>query len=238
MATIAPALCWTQVPPAVLNGHGLQPYRPEQIRSLFDGAERPDAQFRHKTAYARQLRVDVFQSEANAVHQPHQPDDEIVLVLDGALILTTDATGEGLRIAAGEAVLIPQGWAGVYRTQPSGRWFRELTIAPHDGFASPRRASSGGGLPEAITLYGGPGRREVHRGRYAVAIEYLPGDCEWTVRAVRDEIAVVVAGSLTLTSEDERETFGPGSVVALPMGFRGAAEASGGYRALTAYWLG
>lgn len=238
MATIAPALCWTQVPPAILDGEGLQPYRPGEIDALFDRAERPGAQSRHKIAYERQFLIDVVEHEANTVHQSHKPGDEIILVRDGALTLTTEATGEELRVAEGEAVLIPQGWAGLYRAQPRGRRFRALAIVPHDYFDPARRARPSGGAPEAITLHDGPGRREVHRGRYAVATEYLPGDCEWTVRAVRDEVTVVLAGQLTLTTEDERESFGPGSVVALPMGFRGAAEASGGYRALTAYWLG
>ncbi|MFT4028100.1 MAG: cupin domain-containing protein [Novosphingobium sp.] len=238
MATIAPALRWTEVPPAVLQGEGLEPYRPGEIGILCSGAGLGGEEPRHLIAYAGQFLVDVAQVAGDAVPRRHQSADEVVLVLGGTLVLTTEETGHELRIDAGEAVLIPQGWAGLCRALPAGRWYRQVGIVPHDYFDSACDALPSGRAPQPITLHDGPGRREVHRGRYAVATEYLPGACEWTVRAVRDEIVAVIDGTLTLQAEDGRETFGPGQLVALPMGFTGAAEASAGYRALTAYWLG
>src|SRR3546814_11473259 len=73
-----------------------------------------------------QVIVDIVEIDANAVHQPSKPGDEVVVVLNGILRLTTDADGDVQDILAGEAVLIPAGWAGLYRVIGERGRFREL----------------------------------------------------------------------------------------------------------------
>src|SRR3546814_8925847 len=81
-----------------------------------------------------QFIVDIVEIDANAVHQPSKPGDEVVVVLNGILRLTTDADGDVQDILAGEAVLIPAGWAGLYRVIGERGRFRELASVPHDYF--------------------------------------------------------------------------------------------------------
>src|SRR5580700_1810712 len=100
---------WVEVPATALKGQGLRPYQAGEITSLFDWAENPQGASRHLMPHRSQFIVDIVQIEANAVHQPSKPGDEIVLVLNGALELTDDADKKVQRFTAGKMVLIPSG---------------------------------------------------------------------------------------------------------------------------------
>jgi len=86
-------MSWIQVSPAALKGEGLEPYVPGEITNLFDWAENPAGSSAHLIAYRGRFLVDIVTIEANAVHQPSKPGDEIVIVLEGTLQLTDDTDG-------------------------------------------------------------------------------------------------------------------------------------------------
>lgn len=97
------------------------------IRNLFDWAEDVTAGSAHLMPHRGQFIVDVVAIESNAVHQPSKPGDELVVVLNGILTLTDDSDRKEQIIRAGEMVLIPAGWAGLYRVQAENGVFREST---------------------------------------------------------------------------------------------------------------
>src|ERR1700761_6283428 len=115
-----PAPCWIEMPADAMRGKGLETYVAGEITSLFDWAENPQGRSWHRMPYRSQFILDIVKIEANCVHQPKKPGDEIVAVLNGVLELTDDGSGEVQRFAKGECVLIPQGWAGLYRVIPDG----------------------------------------------------------------------------------------------------------------------
>src|SRR5580765_8101099 len=101
------AVKWIQVPPLSLKGEGLSPYPEGGTATLMDWVENENAGSVHLMPYAGQFLVDVVEIEPNAVHQPSKPGDEIVVVLNGTLSLTTDASKNEQIFEAGEMVLIP-----------------------------------------------------------------------------------------------------------------------------------
>jgi uncharacterized cupin superfamily protein len=230
---------WIEVPQGVLTTDPLQPYRPGEIDGLFDWAENPQGGSTHVIAHRGRLIVDVVEVEENAVHQVSKPGDEIVTVLNGTLELTTDHDQRLDIIEKGETVLIPAGWAGIYRCKPgNGRHFRELAIVPANyfepGVAPPPQEVH----PRKLDLGDrGNMKTTLHRNRYAVELECIGQAAGSTIAASPEAVVQILSGTLSLATEDKNAEFRPGSVVALPEGFAGEARVSDGYRALIARWV-
>jgi uncharacterized cupin superfamily protein len=226
---------WIALPAQLLAGEGLEPYPPGDIGGLFDWAENPDAKSTHAMPHAGDLLVDIVSTEANAVHQPSKPDDEVVMVLGGVLELTDDGTGIVQRFAKGEIVLIPKGWAGIYRCIPAQRDFLELAIVPRDYF-EPAAPDPSGASPRRIAMPA-EGTQEFHRGRFAVDAQGNGTAWKAPFEQTADEVILIEQGTLTLMAESAAATFGPGSVVIMPKGLTGIGETSADYRAIAINWL-
>lgn len=216
--------------PAVLRGEGLEPYEPDALAGLFDWAEDPSAGSRHCMAHMGHFLVDVVEIEANAVHQPNKPGDEIVAVLQGRLTLTDDGGGALLVIPAGSFVLIPEGWAGLYRVEPGQGCFRELAIVPHDYFDGGRTAPPSGGSPRLLAV---DGEGELHRGRYSVEVQHLPEGGPLRRDDLAEEVVIVVAGGIRFD-----DTIAAGGVLVIPDGSAIQPLADPGTRLLRARWIG
>lgn len=230
---------WIEVPPGALKSDILQPYEPGEIGGLFDWAENPQGGSTHVIPHRAKLIVDVVEVEANAVHQISKPGDEIVTVLAGTLELTTDHDKRVDVIETGETVLIPAGWAGIYRCKPAGdRHFRELAIVPGNYFEPGVAPPPGEVHPRKLDLEATiEGRTTLFRGRYTVELESIARAARGPITASPEEVIQVLSGTLTLDASAETTAFGPGGVVILPEGFAGEAAVSDGYRALIARWV-
>jgi uncharacterized cupin superfamily protein len=229
---------WIEVPPDALMGAGLSPYREGEIRNLFDWAENVTGRSVHRMPHRGQFIVDVVAFETNAVHQPSKPGDEIVLVLKGTLTLTDDSDRKQQVFQAGEMVLIPAGWAGIYRVHSADGFFHELAIVPGDYF-DPGAAPPPSGLsPRRLILPTSTGRHELHRNRYVLELHNVDQPSDWTISEATDEVIQVLAGTLTLEAPDRTGSFKAGSVLVIPRGFSGRARVQPGYRGLHARWIG
>lgn len=227
---------WVDVSPRVLAPERFVPYGPGEIDGLFDWGENPNGKSAHCSPYRGQLIIDVVKFDPNAVHQPHKPGDEIVVVLNGTLHLTTDATGETLVINQGERVLIPSGWAGIYRVSSNNGPFAEFTIVPGDYFDKNVAPPPNRETPRRIDPPQREGVQEIHKGRYTVHAERWGQRRFWSIQTEGDEVIQVLDGTLVLTSGEANAAFGAGDVVVLPKGFVGQATATAGYAALIARW--
>src|SRR5579862_6433020 len=198
---------WIQVPVRALAGEGLSPYREGEIRNLFDWAENRDGGSVHLMPHRGQFIVDVVGIETNAIHQPSKPGDELVVVLEGVLTLTNDADGVEQAFRSGEMVLIPAGWAGIYRVQSRNGLFRELAIVPGNYF-DPSAAPPPSGLsPRRLELPVASGGHELHRNRYVLQVQNVPQASNWPISASADEVIRVLAGTLTITAAGETASF-------------------------------
>jgi uncharacterized cupin superfamily protein len=231
------AVKWTELPASWQNGEGMVPYDGETVHML-DWVENMQGRSAHLFAHMGQLIVDVVEIEPNAVHQIGKPGDEIVVVVNGTLQLTTDATKVEQTFHAGEMVMFRAGWCGIYRVMSDTGPFRELAIVPHDYFDSSRPLPVSGETPQKIELPAVTGTQELFRNTYLVESEHLDQGRSWRIDARADEVIQVLAGKLTLRAAGEVGSFRSGSVVILPNGFVGEATATPGYRALTARWNG
>jgi uncharacterized cupin superfamily protein len=228
---------WIEIPSAALDGEGLAPYVAGEITNLFDWAENPTAGSAHLLAHRGRFLVDIVSIDANAVHQPSKPGDEIVVVLDGQLQLTDDSDGRQQIFGIGETVLIPAGWAGLYRVIPGDRSFRELAIVPHDYFdealVSPPSDRSPCRLDAPMTT----GQYELHHGRYSVTA-LVGGTSRHPVDVPSEMVVRIVSGKLTLLSDGRAAEYREGAVLVLPQGLVAEAMTSDDYRALVARWIG
>jgi uncharacterized cupin superfamily protein len=228
---------WVEVPANAMRGQGLRPYEPGEITSLFDWAENPQGGSSHLMPHRSQFIVDIVKIEANCVHQPSKPGDEIVAVLNGVLELTDDVSREVRRFPAGELVLIPLGWAGLYRVIPDGDDFLELALVPGNYFDVADTRAPTGARPRALDVPARSGTHELHRGRYAIEAVVGSTPVTFDYRAQRDEVVYVRGGRLEISVVDRSGLFEAGSVVVLPKGFSGQIAQSADYRALVARWL-
>jgi uncharacterized cupin superfamily protein len=229
-------MSWIEVSPAALDGEGLAPYVAGEITNLFDWAENPAGSSAHLMAHRGRFLVDIVSIEANAVHQPSKPGDEIVVVLEGTLQLTDDSDGREQNFAAGDAVLIPAGWAGLYRVIPGDRPFRELAIVPHDYFDEAAAPPPSGLSPRRLDPPPTAGPHELHRGRYSVTA-FTGGTSRHPIEAPSEMIVRIVSGTLTLLGDGRAAEFRRGAVLVLPEGLVGEAVTSDDYCALIARWL-
>lgn len=231
------AVKWVQAPPGAFKGEGLSPYAGEMAH-LVDWAEDPGGRSAHLFAYYGQFVVDIVEIEPNAVHQPGKPGDEIVVVTNGMLSVTTDSTGVEQTFTAGEMVLFPAGWAGIYRVTSDDGRFRELAITPRSYFDPSHVTPPSQEAPRRLDLPSAQGKHLLHRNTYLVEAENIDRAAAWSIAAEADEVIQVLAGELTLSAAGDIASFGPGGVVALPKGFVGEAATTPGYRALNARWIG
>jgi uncharacterized cupin superfamily protein len=229
------AIKWVEVPPSWQRGEGLVPYAGETAHML-DWVENMHGRSAHLFPHVGQLIVDVVEIEPNAVHQLGKAGDEIVVVVNGALNLITDATKVEQTFKAGEMVMFRAGWSGIYRVMSEAGPFRELAIVPHDYFDASRPAPVSRETPGRIEPPLAIGKHELYRNTYIVEAENIDRAGDWSIAASSDEVIQVLAGGLTLRAAGDSAAFGPGSVVILPKGFIGEASATAGYRAVTARW--
>jgi quercetin dioxygenase-like cupin family protein len=230
---------WVEVPPGALQGQGLAPYDFNASANLVDWVESmADAASVHLTPHCSDFVIDVVEIKPNAVHTPSKPGDEFLLVINGVLRLLTDSTKVEQVFKAGDMLMIPAGWHGVYRMESEAGWFRELAITPGDYFVASLIPPPNDRAPYRLDLPLANGKHEIFRGRYVLETENLDRVCSWAVTSAADQIIQVLAGTLILTRGGDSASFGPGSIVVLPRGFAGTAQSSPGYRALNARWLG
>jgi uncharacterized cupin superfamily protein len=228
---------WVEVPSGWQKSEGMIPYEGETAHML-DWVENMQGRSAHLFAHTGQLIVDVVEIEPNAVHQTGKPGDEIVVVINGALQLITDATKADQTFHAGEMVMFRAGWAGIYRVMSDDGPFRELAIVPRDYFDASRPLPVSAETPQKIELPTSPGKRELFRNTYVVESERVECAKAWAITTCADEVVQVLSGRLTLRAGAEEGAFGKGSVVILPKDFAGEATASPGYSAVTARWNG
>ncbi len=230
---------WVEVPPGALRGRGLAPYDFNASANLVDWVESmDDAASVHLTPYCSDFVIDVVEIKPNAVHTPSKPGDEFLLVVNGVLRLLTDSTKVEQVFRAGDMLMIPAGWHGIYRMEADVGWFREVAITPGDYFVASLIPPPNDRSPYPLKLPRASGRHEVFKGRYVLEAENIEHADFRSVTSSADQVIQVLAGTLTLTSDGESASFGPGSIVVLPRGFVGTAETVAGYRALNARWLG
>lgn len=229
---------WVEVPAEALKGQGLRPYYEGEISNLFDWAENPNGRSEHLMAHRQQMIVDIVQIDANAVHQPSKPGDEVVVVLNGILRLTDDGTGIEQEIHAREAVLIPAGWAGIYRVIPDNGPFLEMAMIPGDYFDEGVAPPPSGKSPRKLEFPTAPGVNELHRNRFSVEVVNCTMAGQWSDITKADEILLVLQGTITLEAEGDKAIIGKDGVVILPAGLTCEAAATADYRALLLRWIG
>lgn len=230
---------WLEVPPGALRGQGLAPYDFNASANLVDWVESmDDAQSVHLTPYCSDFVIDVVEIKPNAVHTPSKPGDEFLLVVNGVLRLLTDSTKVEQVFKAGDMLMIPAGWHGIYRMEADAGWFREVAITPGDYFVASLMPPPNDRSPYPLELPRANGKHEIFKGRYVLEAENIEQPARWAVTSSADQVIQVLAGALSLTAGGESASFGPGSIVVLPRGFSGTAQSVGGYRALNARWLG
>jgi quercetin dioxygenase-like cupin family protein len=230
---------WVEVPPCALSkGQGLAPYDFNSSANLVDWVESMEgAESVHLTPYCSDFVIDVVEIKPNAVHTPSKPGDEFLLVINGVLRLLTDSTNIEQVFKAGDMLMIPAGWHGIYRMESEVGWFREVAITPGDYFVPSLIPPPSDRSPCPLKLPVAAGKHEVFRGRYALEAENIEHAASWDVASSSDQVIQVLAGTLMLSSGGESASFGPGSIVVLPRGFVGTALNLPGYRALNARWL-
>jgi uncharacterized cupin superfamily protein len=236
---VGQSLKWVEVPPGALRGQGLAPYDFNASANLVDWVESiEDAASVHLTAYCSDFVIDVVEIKPNAVHTPSKPGDEFLLVINGVLRLVTDSTKVEQVFKAGDMLMIPAGWHGIYRMESPVGWFRELAITPGDYFVPDLIPPPNDRSPYLLEVPLTNGKREIFRGRYVLEAENIVQAGSWALTSTADQIIYVLAGALILVTGDDSASFGPGSFVVLPRGFVGTAKSLPGYRALNARWLG
>jgi uncharacterized cupin superfamily protein len=230
---------WVEVPPRALQGQGLAPIDFNASANLVDWVESmDDAQSLHLTPYCGDFVIDVVEIKPNAVHTPSKPGDEFLLVINGVLRLLTDSTKVEQVFKAGDMLMIPAGWHGIYRMESEVGWFRELAMTPGDYFVPSLIPPANDRSPYPLELPRASGKHEMFKGRYVLEAENIEQPRSWAVTSSSDQVIQVLAGTLMLTTGGESASFGPGSIVVLPRGFAGTARSLPGYRALNARWLG
>jgi uncharacterized cupin superfamily protein len=114
-----------QLDPEKLAGHGLSPAPPLPPEILLGG----DPAQRNHILHRGDFVVEVYESDAGKF-RVDLPYDEFIYILEGELILVSDA-GEEVLFAAGESLVLPRGWQGTWENP--GR-YRELVVVERRAF--------------------------------------------------------------------------------------------------------
>jgi hypothetical protein len=114
-------------------------------------------------------------------------------------------------------VLIPAGWAGVYRGVGNHASIIELAIVPFDSGVAPVPS---GRSPIRLEWPAAAGKYELCTRRYALEAETLDQAAAWHVAAKADEVILVVAGALTLSAEATGCPSAQGARLSCPRGLK------------------
>jgi uncharacterized cupin superfamily protein len=226
---------WIRVSDELLSGKGIdEPYNQQEMAQFIDWVENEDSTAQHKVPFLGQFMVDVVETSGNAVHLPNFPNDEFVYIVVGGLTLTSDLTKVDQTFYAGDRVLVPRGWAGVWRVHAGV--FREVATVPSNYFdvSSQAQAAPKGALPFIIDPPKTPGTHQLHNGAYIVEAQNAGREETRAIEQQSDEVVHILGGTLRLTAAGKTEIFRPGDIVIKPNGFKGDSYVTAGYRAVVA----
>jgi uncharacterized cupin superfamily protein len=226
---------WLRVTDELLSGRGINdPYNMEEMVQFTDWVEDTSVTAVHKVFYLGQFLIDIVQTSGNAVHLSNFPNDEFFLILVGGLTLTSDETKADQTFFAGDRVVVPKGWSGVWRVHAGV--FREIATVPSNYFdvSSKSQQPKKGALPFVVNPPKTAGTHQIHDGTYIVEAQNAAREETRSIDEKSDEVVQILGGTLTLKSGDQSEIFKPGDIVILPKGFRGESHVTAGYRALVA----
>jgi len=119
--------------PEKLAGKGLEEMPPWPAEAILEG----ESKHRRHIFYRGDIVVEVYEA-APAKFQIVAPYDEFIHILEGELILVSDA-GEQTEYSAGDWVMMPKGWSGTWENRGN---YRELIAAERKSWEA--SASSAG----------------------------------------------------------------------------------------------
>jgi uncharacterized cupin superfamily protein len=226
---------WLRVSDDLLHGKGLvDPYNMGSMEPFIDWVDNPEAQTIYKVLLRGELLVEIAETTNVAAHFPNFPNDELIYIIAGGITLTSDASKVDQSFYAGDRVMIPKGWAGIWRVHAGV--YRAIATVPANYFdiSSQQTAPPNGVSVFAIDPPKTLGTHQLHNGTYIVEAQNAFREETVPVALQSDEVIHVLGGTLTLNAADQSEMFNPGDVVVLPKGFEGESHATAGYRALIA----
>jgi len=113
-----------------LAGLGLEEFEPFPKEMVLSGQSNHSY---HTFFYGDEVVVEVYEAEpAKLKIDDPWPYDEFILVLSGKLVLT-DARGEVAEFVAGESLVVPKGFVGIWEMQGN---FRELVVIEKTAYES------------------------------------------------------------------------------------------------------
>jgi uncharacterized cupin superfamily protein len=232
-----PARAWLRISDALLSGIGIDdPYDMEENKELFEWADGETGPVKpmHKLFELGRLLIDVVQSNGTGVQLDNFPNDEFLTILVGGLTLTTNETKAEQCFYAGDSVLIPKGWSGLWRTHPG--MFREVAIVPVNFFdpAELKKPQAKGVRPRKVEMASPQGTTTIHDGTYRIESRKPEAEAADDLALAADEVVYIRRGNLTLADELGAETFKPGDFILLRKGAAAKVSHSAGYEALAA----
>ena len=231
------AATWHRISDELLSGIGIdEPYNMEENKELFEWAdgETGPKQPTHKGFSLGKFLIDVVQSNGTGVKLDNFPNDEFLTILVGGLTLTSNESKIEQTFYAGDSVLIPKGWAGLWRTHQGV--FREIAIVPSNFFdpAEQKKPQAKGVRPIKIEMAPDEGSKKLHDGTYVIESRKPRKEATTPLSLANEEVVYIRRGNLTLTDKGRSETFKPGDFLLLPKGFSAEAFNTSGYEALVA----
>jgi len=113
-----------------LAGLGLEEFEPFPKEIVLSGHSKHSY---HTFFSGEEVVVEVYEAEpAKLKIDDPWPYDEFILVLSGKLVLT-DARGEVAEFVAGESLVVPKGFVGIWEMQGN---FRELVVIEKTAYES------------------------------------------------------------------------------------------------------
>ena len=224
---------WLRVSDRLLSGNGLDgTFDMAKMGQFIDWVENKQSKAIYKAAYLGQLRVNVIETSGNAVHLPDFPNDELIYILVGGLTLTADSTKIDQTFYAGDRILVPKGWSGVWRVHAGV--YREIALTPSDYYDGKNQSRP---LPKSASVLvvdppNAPGTRLLYRGAYIVEAQNADGTETRSFAQQSDEVVHILRGTLTLRTANKSAIFKPGDIVIVPRGFTGESQVSAAYRAV------
>jgi len=111
-----------------LAGHGLEEYEPFPEEMVLSGRSKHSY---HTFFSGEEVVVEVYAAEPAKlrIDEPW-PYDEFIYLLSGKLVLT-DASGEVTQYVAGESLVVPKGFLGIWEMQGN---FRELVVIEKNAY--------------------------------------------------------------------------------------------------------
>jgi len=111
-----------------LAGLGLEEFEPFPKEMVLSGHSKHSY---HTFFYGEEVVVEVYEAEpAKLKIDEPWPYDEFIYVLSGKLVLT-DATGVVSEFVAGESLVVPKGFVGIWDMQGN---FRELVVIEKEAY--------------------------------------------------------------------------------------------------------